>query len=213
VLSQVVDTDRPKRRFGLAQAWVLACAVVITLVVAILLLLGRDRDVAHTPAIDYTRPVRAEPEHFTRRTRMPVRREIDASGANVLSSFDAGRDLVKLYDSRVWWESDNDGDGDDEDDHAINRALETPLRRVIELVAAAGGRLKVQDSYRASGVHCSTSLHKEGRAVDLTAEVISLEKLAKLCWAAGFHWVFYEVKGGEHIHCSVQPMGVGSDDR
>jgi hypothetical protein len=117
--------------------------------------------------------------------------------------FSPGRDLTFIDDARVWWESDND-DGDNEDDHSIHKSLEIPLRRVIELVAARGATLKVQDAYRPAGIHNPRSLHKEGRAVDLTCDDMPLEDLAKLCWAAGFDWVYYETRGGAHIHCSVK---------
>ena len=115
-------------------------------------------------------------------------------------------DLVKVFDKRVWWESEHDYN-DTEDDHVMHKAIEEPFRRLVELVDQAGGRLKVQDAYRDVGIHAKKSLHKEGRALDLTSEVISLEKLASLCWAAGFDWVYYEApkRGGHHIHVSVRP--------
>ena len=123
-----------------------------------------------------------------------------------MESFSPGRDLVHIEDTRVWWESDNDA-GDDEDDHTIHRSMEAPLKALIELVSQRGATLKVQDTYRPSGVHNSRSLHKEGRAIDLTAKDMSLEELAKLCWVAGFDWVYYEAKAGSgsHVHCSVKP--------
>ncbi|MFC1452487.1 hypothetical protein ACFLSJ_03985 [Verrucomicrobiota bacterium] len=109
-----------------------------------------------------------------------------------------------IDDPRVWWESDND-DKDTEDDHSIHRSLEAPLRRLIELVHERGGALEVQDAYRAGGVHNPRSLHKEGRALDVTCDEMSLEDLAKLCWAAGFDWVYHEDRGtGPHVHCSVR---------
>ncbi len=67
----------------------------------------------------------------------------------------------------------------------------------------------MQDAYRPGGIHNPTSLHKEGRAIDITCKELSLEKLAKLCWAAGFDWVYHEVKAklGAHVHCSVKRTG------
>jgi len=148
-------------------------------------------------------PVREEPAKFPSRTHLPSLREGLASGSIELSTFSPGRDLVYINDTRVWWESDNDAE-DTEDDHTIHKSLEAPLRRLIELVCQNGGTLKVQDAYRPNGVHNRQSLHKEGRAVDVTCDEIPLEKLAKLCWAAGFDWVYYETRGGAHVHCSVK---------
>jgi hypothetical protein len=120
-------------------------------------------------------------------------------------AFSPDRDLVRIEDDRVWWESEHDRN-DTEDDHVFHYAMEEPLRRLIELVDKTNAKLKVQDAYRDQGIHAKESLHKQGRAVDLTAEGISLEKLAKLCWAAGFDWVYYESprRGGAHVHASVR---------
>lgn len=154
------------------------------------------------------RPVRAMPERFPARTYLPPHPENVACGTNGCVPFDPARDLVRIEDSRVWWESENDFN-DDEDDHVFHRAMETPMRRLIELVSAAGGTLKVQDAYRPEGVHNSRSLHREGRAVDLTCDELGLEQLAKLAWAAGFDWVYHESpkRGGAHIHASVRAEG------
>ena len=86
-------------------------------------------------------------------------------------------------------------------------SMEIPLRRLIELVDAEGGILKIQDTYRAEGVHNHRSLHKEGRAVDITCDELGLEKLSRLAWSAGFDWVYHEVprNGGAHVHASVSP--------
>ena len=151
-------------------------------------------------------PVRPEPEDFPPDTNWPRGREIYASGAINRATFDPERDLVRIEDARVWWESDHDDPGDVEDDHLVHRAVERPLRRLIELVCSLGGRLKVHDAYRPTGKHVRGSLHKEGRAVDLTCDELGLEKLAKVCWAAGFDWVLHErtARQGAHVHCSVK---------
>ncbi len=156
--------------------------------------------------IDYSKPVREIPSRFPARKKMPARGEGATSRSIDQVSFNAKTDLVLVDDDRVWWESDNDK-GDTENDHQVHRALETPLRRLIELVHAEGGTLKVQDSYRDQGIHSTRSLHKQGRAVDLTCDELGLERLAKLTWAAGFDWVYYEAprKGGHHVHASVKP--------
>lgn len=151
------------------------------------------------------KPVRPIPARFPRDTHMPTEREGTVSGSIDLGTFSPGRSLTYVDDPDVRWESDNDK-GDTEDDHTIHRSLELPLRRLIALVKERGATLKVQDTYRPALVHNPRSLHKEGRAVDVTAEGMALEELAKLCWAAGFDWVFHEAsaKGGAHIHCSVR---------
>jgi D-alanyl-D-alanine dipeptidase len=119
--------------------------------------------------------------------------------------FLAQYDLVRIDDPRVWWESDNDHK-DTEDDHLFHRAMEEPFRRLVELVHQAGGTLEVHDAYRPEGIHAPLSLHREGRAVDVTCDQLGLEKLAKLAWAAGFDWVYHEVprRGGAHVHASVR---------
>ena len=136
---------------------------------------------------------------------MPADKESKASGPINLGQFFPEYDLTRIDDERVWWESDHDVH-DTEDDHIIHRSMEEPLKRLIEIIEEAGGKLKIQDTYRPSGIHAKHSLHKEGRAIDLTVEKLSLEKLAKLCWAAGFDWVYYEVpkKSGVHVHASVK---------
>ena len=119
-----------------------------------------------------------------------------------------------------------DGETDDEDDHSMHRALEPAFRRLVELVAMSNATLRVQEAYRPATIHSAQSLHKEGRALDLTCpdldpsvpktnprdgkqvipSQLSLEILAKLCWAAGFDWVYYEVprNSGAHLHVSVR---------
>ena len=158
------------------------------------------------PMRPLTMAVRPMPNRFPARTRMPSDREGHASLSISKVSFDASRDLVRLEDDRVWWESEHDH-GDTEDDHVMHRALEEPMRRLIELVSQEGATLKVQDCYRAHGIHSATSLHKQGRAADLTCDDLGLEHLARLTWAAGFDWVYYEApkRGGHHVHASVRP--------
>lgn len=164
-----------------------------------------SREAVDQSAAHLLTAVRSEPDVFKPNQRMPHRSEIRSSGAIHLKTFFPEYDLVHVDDPRVWWESDNDKN-DVEDDHLVHYAMELPLKRLIELVAREGGQLKVQDSYRDEGIHYPKSLHKEGRAIDLTCENMTLEKLAKLCWAADFDWVFYEAPktGGHHIHASVR---------
>jgi len=158
-----------------------------------------------TEIADVVMPLRQVPASFPRGTYRPNRRESEVSGAIDLETFSPGRDLTYVEDDRVWWESDNDK-GDTECDHTVHHSLRLPLETTIQLVSERGATLKVQDAYRASLVHNSKSLHKEGRAIDLTCNDMPLEDLAKICWQAGFDWVYHE-KGshsnGPHIHASV----------
>lgn len=169
---------------------------------------GRISVLAGPPAPPYNlaQPVRDIPRRFPARTYLPKRREGAASVSIDQVAFNPDRDLIEVHDDRVWWESEHDVN-DTENDHVIHRALEIPLRRLIELVSAEGGTLKVQDSFRPHGIHAPRSLHRQGRAVDLTCDELGLERLAQLAWAAGFDWVYYEAPrgGGHHVHASVRP--------
>jgi len=159
----------------------------------------------HPVTPDYTVPIRDEPRRFKRGAHLPPRREKQVCGPLAREGFIPRADLIRIDDKRVWWESDHDKN-DTEDDHLIHRSMEDPLRRLIELVDRAGGTLKVQDTYREKGIHAKNSFHKVGRAIDLTCDELGLEKLAKLTWAAGFDWVYYEApkRGGHHVHASVK---------
>ncbi len=160
------------------------------------------------PPPDYHKALRDIPARFPLHTRMPTPSEAASSRPIADVAFDADRDIIWVDDDRVWWESDHDSHtGDTEEDRLMHWAMEDAFRRLVELVLAEGGRLKVQDAYRAEGVHSRNSLHKQGRAIDLTAENMSLSRLAALCWAAGFDWVYFEKSGGLHIHASVSPSG------
>ena len=181
------------------------------------------RRAARPAGPDLLSPVREAPASFARNARLPGPVERDHSGAIDLDTFSAGRDLVYVADARCWWESDHDAlENDVECDHTMHAAAEIPFRRLVNLVAAAEGtnsQLRVQEAYRPSGVHAARSLHCEGRAIDVTlgrpgakesyrgAEgQAALERLAKLCWQAGFDWVYYEYGGGTgpHVHASVR---------
>ena len=196
---------RPEKRF-LIRGLISACiALVVTLIIARACRREPESAPPAEPAgIPLTEPVRPEPNQFPRNTHLPGAREAEACGSIDLSTFSPGRDLIYVNDSRVWWESDHDGTADTEDDHTIHRRVEEPLRRLIELVSERGGTLEVHDAYRGTGIHNTGSLHREGRALDVTCDQIPLEDLAKLSWAAGFEWVFYEARRtGPHIHCSM----------
>jgi len=161
------------------------------------------------PPPDLHNPVRPAPAAFPPDSNLPRGKEIYASGPIDPAAFNPTNALVRFEDKRVWFESDNDHHSDDEDDHIIHRALEVPLKRLVNLLEKKGGTLKIQDAYRHADknrIHMSSSLHCEGRAVDLTCEKVNLSELAKLSWQAGFDFVLYEVpkKSGVHLHCSVK---------
>lgn len=158
---------------------------------------------------DLTKPIRPIPSTFRINATMPTIGEGAASGSIEQFTFVPERDLIRVEDPRVWWESDNDDHtGDTEDDHLMHWALEEPFLRLVELLRQRhSGRLKVQDIYRAEGVHGARSLHKQGRAIDMTGDGIALSEIAKLAYAAGFDWVYYETRGGAHIHASVNLRG------
>jgi len=158
---------------------------------------------------DLNNPVRPAPASFPPDSNLPRGKEIYASGPIDLATFKPKEDLIRFEDKRVWFESDNDRSDDDEDDHLIHRAVEVPLKRLVNLLDKKGGKLKVHETYRAADknkVHLTSSLHCEGRAVDLTCEKTGLGDLAKLAWQSGFDFVLYEkpAKSGVHLHCSVR---------
>lgn len=173
--------------------------------------------------VDLVNPVRPAPESFARNSKLPNMSERDVCGEIVNSTFSPGRDLIYVTDLRVWWESDNDGETDNECDHSMHRAMEIPFRRLVNLVESQTEyQLRVQETYRPEGIHSPKSLHKEGRALDITLGYKNGEKLktademkelyellCKLAWQAGFDWVFYEYASGTgpHVHVSVKADG------
>ena len=164
---------------------------------------------AEGPPPDLHNPVREAPASFPVDSNLPRGREIYASGPIDLATFNPTNDLLRFEDTRVWFESDSK-QNPEEDDHLIHRAMEVPLKRLVNLLEKKGGKLKVHDAYRPAEknkIHLANSLHCEGRAIDLTGEGISQNELAKLAWQAGFDFVLYEKPGrggGEHLHCSVK---------
>ncbi|MBP5510395.1 MAG: hypothetical protein J6Z49_05705 [Kiritimatiellae bacterium] len=160
-------------------------------------------------APDLKNPVRPAVRSFGRNSSLPLGRESLNAGAIDLATFNPVNDLIHFEDPRVWFESDHDTDDETDNDHLLHRAMEWPLRRLVNLVEQKGGKLKIQDTYRSADtnkIHTERSLHCEGRAIDLTSENLSLSELANLCWQAGFDYVLYEApkRSGEHIHTSVR---------
>lgn len=198
------------RSRGLRFAFRVVFLCVLALVVAAIVSSMRESErlpVAKVPTPIVIEPEpRREPESFPLNTHMPTNREIHCTGRIDLMTFDPERDLVRIDDDRVWWESDHDNSMT-EDDHLVHRSLESRFRQVIDAVCALGGTLEVHDAYRRKdGTHSRGSMHEEGRALDLTCDQISHEKLAKLCWVAGFDWVYHEgrARQGSHVHCSAK---------
>ena len=166
--------------------------------------------------------VREKPETFPRNTWLPKLPEGEASGSNNPKLFSPGRDLVYFDDPRAWWKSDNRATTDTSEDcaHSMHKSMVEPLTRLINLVEGTPWILKIQGCYETGGPHSSRSLHKQGRAVDLTFGdpanpserlsqkdmLVAYEELAKLAYQAGFDWVFHEfgTGTGPHIHASVK---------
>jgi hypothetical protein len=210
-----------------SRVWVIGSVIsaAVACIAALVLCLGPDSCAKRTPAEkkaseevvekkppppppDLHNPVRAAPASFPPDSNLPRGKEIFASGPIDLDHFNPTNELVRFEDKRVWFESDYDK-VPDEDDHMIHRALEVPLKRLVNLVEKKRGTLKIHEAYRAAEknkIHLTTSLHCEGRALDLTSETMSLTELAKLAWQAGFDFVLYEKprKSGVHLHCSVK---------
>ena len=164
-----------------------------------------------TPPVPDTRAApRRAPRHFPANTHLPPLREVRVSGYLEPERFRPDRDLVRVCAGHVWWESEHGRGG--EDDHLMNRCLVTPFTNLVRLVEQRRAVLEVRDAYRPEGPHDAQSLHKEGRAIDVTCRTLSLEQLACLCWLAGFDWVFHEGKPHPHVHCSVRwpPLALGS---
>ncbi len=154
-------------------------------------------------------PLREVPARIPPDTFYPAIREGRAAGSIDLSTFDPDRDIIWVDDPRVWFSSDHRPTTPPPvDHHLMNRAVEGPFRNLVDLVEEAGGRLRVHAAYRPVGVHGRFSLHKEGRAIDLSADNLSLEQLSLLAVRAGFDWVFHEAtaRGGAHVHASVRRL-------
>ena len=232
----ILDKIPPPEKFedfgeqGAFNAWMKYAVIVAVLVCVVglatcllLELRGKTKPVAETtepagggkateeqqqPAPDLHTPVRPAPASFPPDSNLPRGREIFASGPIDLTTFNPDKDLVRFEDTRVWFESDHQKNPV-ADDHIIHRAMEVPLKRLVNLLEKKKGKLKVHDAYRSAAknnIHLENSLHCEGRAIDLTSEGISLSELAKLAWQAGFDFVLYEKPkvSGEHLHCSVK---------
>ncbi|MDD2599006.1 MAG: hypothetical protein PHO37_07265 [Kiritimatiellae bacterium] len=172
---------------------------------------GPTNQLAAADAPELLKPVRPAPATFPANSNLPAGRESLTSGAIDLKRFDPKKELIRFHDSRVWFASDHDK-GATENTHLIHRAIEIPLKRLVNLVEQKGGKLKIQAAYRArynpETTHLENSLHREGRALRMTSDNLDLSELGKLAWQAGFDYVLYEVpaNGGAHLHCSVKRL-------
>jgi len=163
------------------------------------------------PPPDLHTAVRPAPASFPPDSNLPRGKEFLTSGPIDLKTFNPEKDLIRFEDTRVWFNSDTKTSLHAEDDHLIHRALEVPLKRLVNLLEKRQkhAQLKIHDAYRhpeTNTPHLSTSLHWEGRSLDLHSEGTGLTELAKLAWQAGFDFVLYEKprKSGAHLHCSVR---------
>ena len=180
---------------------------------------AKNKDDQNTPtnqfaaadAPELLKPVRPAPVSFPANSNLPTGRESLTSGAIDLKRFNPQKELIRFHDPRVWFESDHNK-SETENDHIIHRAVEIPLKRLVNLVEQKGGKLKIREAYRERSnqrsFHLENSLHREGRALRLISDNLDLSELAKLAWQAGFDYVLYEVpaSGGAHIHCSVKRL-------
>jgi hypothetical protein len=93
-----------------------------------------------------------------------------------------------------------------EDDKRMTKGLKAKLDSLATAVKTEWPerKLRVTEAWSDSSVHAAQSLHREGRAADLTADdkdQLKLGRLARLAVDSGFGWVFYE--DDKHVHASV----------
>jgi hypothetical protein len=92
-------------------------------------------------------------------------------------------------------------------DRMMTSNLKARLDKLAELVKQEwpGKKLRVTEAWDEDDEHAATSLHYEGRAVDITVsdkDNAKLGRLGQLAVDAGFGWVWYE--DTSHVHASVE---------
>ncbi|MDF3886685.1 glycoside hydrolase family protein [Cupriavidus basilensis] len=99
----------------------------------------------------------------------------------------------------------------DEEGTGADRMMSPRLRSALEQLADATGkewtgtRLRVTEAWDENNEHAGSSLHYEGRAVDITTYPVDsakLGRLGRLAVNAGFDWVWFE--NVAHVHASVK---------
>lgn len=99
-----------------------------------------------------------------------------------------------------------------EEDRLVQASVMQPTSDFVGLINSDRNRVSdfwadvvfsINEAYDSTGGHGSTSLHYEGRAMDIqpiATDSDHLSRLAGLAWLAGFDWVYFENQA--HIHVS-----------